>query len=87
MSDGTSPAGAHLDRLERHLLEKGAAGPCPICGTIHWGVVVDDDGAVARKVTPTGPPAYALACGNCGFLRWHVVSLLDKGGAERPPPP
>ena len=62
------------DRL--HVLEKN--GQCPVCNTTQWALLNSSDVAPHRTATQfSGWPTYALACGNCGFVRHHLKTIFD----------
>ncbi len=62
------------DRL--NLLEKN--GHCQVCNTTRWVLLSSGDAAGQTTATQlAGWPTYALACGNCGFVRHHLKSIFD----------
>lgn len=59
--------------LNRKLQERRAKFECPICNHERWGT----DG---ERVTLPGlgaREAVALVCLNCGYVRWHVINVLE----------
>ena len=72
-----------FDRLRQTLAERGGIGPCPSCGVNLW--IAGDDLLLLQSVGPnnevrigTGVPLMMLACGNCGFCRFHLIPTLEN---------
>jgi hypothetical protein len=67
--------------LERKALDRKT--PCGPCGAVDWNVddhtfallVMDAKG---NPVPDSGIEVASIFCGNCGYLRLHVVSELVK---------
>ncbi len=66
-------------RLQQWFAAKHVSDSCPLCSHKSWGVLRNPDGAVTAPTSAAAAlPAFALACRNCGFVRWHIAELLDE---------
>ena len=70
--------------IKRRIAHWTKWNACPFCDTQDWFVLnrgADGEsvvGAVVTTITDAGKvPAYTLFCGNCGFVRQHVASIVD----------
>jgi predicted RNA-binding Zn-ribbon protein involved in translation (DUF1610 family) len=53
-----------------------ADGPkCPMCGSTTWTLL---DGMSVLQALEGGVRAYAFACDECGFMRWHRAEKVEK---------
>ena len=53
---------------------------CPICSHTSWTPLYDVAGIPASN-SPIGSSSYralAIACERCGFIRFHLASVLDQ---------
>ena len=64
------------DSLNRTLERRGANGPCPIWAKNDW----DSANVFPREVTATGDglSTVMFVCTNCGFVRQHAISILQR---------
>jgi hypothetical protein len=79
---------SRFEALRATLREKGANLPCPACGHDAWegshefGLVPGAaDESPPGEVAPSGGALESLmdVCLNCGFLRQHMVFILERG--------
>ena len=72
------------DELNAALARKGARVECPVCDQADWGTPGDWTWVFFGEGAPdidTAVEAYPMICQNCGFVRFHVASVLhDSSG-------
>jgi predicted nucleic-acid-binding Zn-ribbon protein len=73
-------------RVHRLLAAKKTSFVCPMCRNEEWGVFTSPSGATTKDLLANEHPAYILTCLNCGFVRWHVASVLDDEEDQTPAP-
>jgi hypothetical protein len=76
---------AHIDRLQDVLYKLNSNPTCPFCGHEDW--VLSDEMSLVQSMTDEpdpgialgrGIPAVAVACTNCGYVRLHWVTALER---------
>jgi hypothetical protein len=76
---------ALISLVNQFFEEREASDECPICSTHGWAIIDGEDvitrlpvfeGATAKEVR--GPRLYSLACRNCGYVRTHLRSVVDR---------
>jgi transcription elongation factor Elf1 len=70
--------------VEKRIARWTKRNSCPFCDTQEWFVLSNDSGGepivgavLTTNVLAGNVPAYTLFCGNCGFVRQHVVPIVD----------
>jgi hypothetical protein len=64
------------DSLNRTLEGRGANGPCPICAKNDWHSANVFPGEVTAA--GDGLSTVMFVCTNCGFVRQHAISILQR---------
>jgi hypothetical protein len=84
-----------LERVRRYFNETGIGQECPFCHANEW-VVVTGKGlepavillspAGDMHIRPVHVSTYCMYCKNCGFVRQHLRSVIDKYFEDNPEP-
>ena len=70
------------NEIENSVAQRIKHNSCPFCENQKWYVVTSDEmkPPLSGVVMTNGHgtiPAYTFICGNCGFVRQHVSSVVD----------
>ena len=63
-------------RVAKAIQDKNAEAPCPMCRTEKWQASPEPV-ALADTSLRDCYSAAALVCGNCGFVRLHLLGALN----------
>lgn len=76
-----------IEHIVPFFRERGVQQKCPMCSQEKWVVMAYSDQTPGQGLFPNKEkdlffnghlPTYALYCLNCGFVRNHVKSIVDK---------
>jgi hypothetical protein len=84
--DPNQPMPMDFDALDRVVRGRGATNPCPLCAADDWKG--GGDLALVQRAVKVNPgevaapehglPSLLYVCGNCGFVRQHMLFVLGE---------